>query len=322
MRRFSILAVLLLATAASVRAELLDGINVIVNESIITYDEVERELEPNARTLAMTYPNDIAAFQSAMASNRTDIVRGHVEGKLILDDFKSKMNGGDLPESILDDEIRTELRKTYNGDRALMTKTLREKGITSEMYRDKIRERIIVEYMQQKQISNEKIIISPAKIESFYASHADLFKVGDQVKLRMITLPKPADSPEAARKIAEEIVRKIDAGAPFTEMASIYSAGAERAKGGDRGWVGRDSGMRAELVKAMFSLKAGQHSDIIELPESVHILYVEEAKPEHVKPLADVRDEIQQKLRIDERRRLYERWVARLKNKAFVRYVD
>ncbi|MDB6059592.1 MAG: surA [Verrucomicrobiales bacterium] len=320
MRRFSILAVLLLATAA--RAELLDGINVIVNESIITYDEVERQLEPNARTLAMTYPNDIAAFQAAMSSNRTDIVRGRVEGKLILDEFKSKMNGGDLPESILDDEIRTELRKNFNGDRALMTKTLREKGITSEMYRDQIRERIIVEYMQQKQISYDKIIISPAKIESFYASHGDQFKVSDQVKLRMITLPKPADSPEAARKIAEEIVRKVDAGAPFSEMASIYSAGAERAKGGDRGWVGRDDHLRKELEQAMFSLKAGQHSEIIDLPESVHILYVEEVKPEHVKPLADVRDEIQQKLRIDERRRLYERWVARLKNKAFVRYVD
>jgi parvulin-like peptidyl-prolyl isomerase len=138
----------------------------------------------------------------------------------------------------------------------------------------------------------------------------------------MITLPKPADAPDAARKIAEEIVRKIDTGAPFAEMASIYSAGPERAKGGDRGWVGRDSGMQADLVKAMFSLKSGQHSEIIELPESVHILYVEEAKPEHVKPLADVRDEIQQKLRIDERRRLYDRWVTRLKNKAFVRYVD
>lgn len=319
-RRFPILAVLLLAAAA--RAELLDGINVIVNESIITYDEVQREVEPNARTYAMTYPNDVGAFQSALASNRVDIVRRRVEGKLILDDFKSKMNGGDLPESILDDEIKAELRKTFNGDRALMTKTLREKGITSEMYREQIRERFIVEYMQGKQTSSDKIIISPAKIESFYAAHQEQFKVGDQVKLRMITLNKPADNPEEARKIAQEIIRKIDSGAPFSEMASIYSAGAERSKGGDRGWVGRDSGMHAELVKAMFSLKAGQHSQVIELPESIHILYVEEAKPEHVKPLADVRDEIQQKLRIDEKHRLYDRWVSRLKSKAFVRYVD
>jgi parvulin-like peptidyl-prolyl isomerase len=320
MRRFPILAVFLLATAA--RAELLDGVNVIVNESIITYDEVERQLEPSARTLAMTYPNDIQGFQAAMASNRTDIVRGRVEGKLILDEFKAKMNGGDLPESILDDEIKTELHKNFNGDRALMTKTLREKGITSEMYRDQIRERIIVSYMREKNISSDKIIISPAKIENYYASHSDQFKIGDQVKLRMITLAKPADSPESARKIAEEIIRKIDGGTPFAEMASIYSSGPDRGKGGDRGWVGRDSGMRAELVKAMFSLKAGQHTSIIDLSESVHILFAEEVKPEHIRPLSEVRDEVQQRLRTDEAHRLYDRWVARLKNKAFVRYVD
>lgn len=320
MRRFPFLAFLLLAVAA--RAELLDGVNVIVNESIITYDEVQRQLEPMARTMAMTYPDNIRAFNDAMASNRVGIVREKVDAQLILDEFKTKMNGGDIPESILDDEVHAELRKTYNGDRALMTKTLHEQGVTAEMFRDKIRERMIVGYMREKMISNEKIIISPQKIEDYYAAHQDQFKVGDQVKLRMITLPKPADAPAEARKIAEEIIRKIDGGAPFAEMASIYSSGPERNKGGDRGWVGRDSGMQADLVKAMFSLKPGHHSQIVELPESIHILYAEEVKTEHVRPLTETRDEIQQKLRTDEARRLYDKWVARLRNKAFVRYVD
>ena len=319
MRRFSFLAFLLLAVAA--RAELLDGVNVIVNESVITYDEVQRQLEPMARTMAVTADN-VRAFNESMSSNRVGIVREKVDAKLILDEFKTKMNGGDIPESILDDEVRAELRKNFNGDRALMTRTLRERGITSEMYRDQIRERMIVGYMREKTISNEKIIISPQKIENYYTAHQDEFKVGDQVKLRMITLPKPADAPEAARKIAEEIIRKIDAGAPFAEMASIYSSGPERTKGGDRGWVGRDSGMQQDLVKAMFALKAGQHSGVVELPQSIHIVYAEEVKTEHIRPLAEVRDEVQQKLRTDEARRLYDKWVARLRSKAFVRYVD
>ena len=320
MRRFLFLAFLLSAAAA--RAELLDGVNVIVNESIITYDEVQRQLEPMARTIAMQYPNDMRAFNESMASNRVGIVREKVDARLILDEFKTKMNGGDIPESILDDEVRAELRKNFNGDRALMTRTLRERGVTAEMFRDQIREHMVVGYMRDKTISNEKIIISPQKIEDYYAAHQDQFKVGDQVKLRMITLPKPPDAPDSARKIAQEIIRKIDDGAPFAEMASIYSSGPERTKGGDRGWVGRDSGMHQDLIKAMFALKAGQHSGIVELPESIHILYAEDVKTEHIRPLTEVRDEIQQKLRTDEARRLYDKWVARLRNKAFVRYVD
>ncbi len=323
MRRFSIFALVIFAALAS-RAELLDGINVIVNESVITYDEVERQLEPMAHTVATQHPNDVPGFTAAMASNRTDIIRGKIEAKLVMDEFKTKMNGGDIPESILDDEIRGELRKNFNGDRALMTKTLRERGVTAEMYRDQIRERMIVSYMREKNTSPEKIIISPAKIENYYASHQDQFKLGDQVKLRMITLPKPADSPETARKLGEEIIRKIDGGASFAEMASVYSSDSQRAKGGDRGWIGRDSDIRKELVDATFKLKAGQHSGLIEPSDadSVFIVYAEEVKPAHVKPLTEVRDEIQQKLRTDEQRRLFEKWIARLKNKAFVRLVD
>jgi parvulin-like peptidyl-prolyl isomerase len=176
--------------------------------------------------------------------------------------------------------------------------------------------------MRGKTISTEKIIISPQKIEDYYAAHPDQFKVGYQVKLRMITLSKPADAPGAARKIAEEIIRKIDSGTPFAEMASIYSSDSSRTKGGDRGWVGRDSHMREDLVNAMFKLKPGQHSEIIETPESIFILYAEDVKTEHIRPLTEVRDEIQQKLLTDEAHRLYDKWVARLRSKAFVRYVD
>ena len=144
MRRFPFLAFLLLAAAA--RAELLDGVHVIVNESIITYDEVQRQLEPMARTVAMTYPDDMRAFNDAMASNRVGIVREQVNARLILDEFKTKMNGGDIPESILDDEVRAELRKTYNGNRALMTKTLRERGITSVFIEEWRKASAIIDY--------------------------------------------------------------------------------------------------------------------------------------------------------------------------------
>jgi parvulin-like peptidyl-prolyl isomerase len=320
MRQIPFLIVILFALAT--RAELLNGVNVIVNDSIVTFDEVERDLEPGARVLAQRYPNDLMRFQTELTSNRTDIVRSKVERKLIMDEFKTKMNGGDLPEAVLDDEINYELRKSFNGNRALMTRTLREKGITKEMYRDQQRENMIVRWMRDKNISSDKIIISPAKIETYYAAHQDQFKMGDQVKLRMITINKSAASPDSARKLAEEIIRKIDGGTPFTEMATIYSTGPERTKGGDRGWVGRDSGMRPELVNAMFALKQGQHSDIVELPDSIHILFAEEVKTAHVKPIADVRDEVQQTLRTEEAHRLFDRWMARLKNKAFVRYYE
>ena len=89
MRRFLFLAFLLLAATA--RAELLDGVNVIVNESIITYDEVQRPLESMARTIANSYPDNLRAFNEAMASNRVEPLRAEIRNCRVA--IKSAANG-------------------------------------------------------------------------------------------------------------------------------------------------------------------------------------------------------------------------------------
>jgi hypothetical protein len=49
-------------------------------------------------------------------------------------------------------------------------------------------------------------------------------------------------------------------------------------------------------------------------------MMVEERRPEHVKPLSDVRDEIEKTLLAQESERLQKQWIERLKKKTFVRY--
>ena len=48
---------------------------------------------------------------------------------------------------------------------------------------------------------------------------------------------------------------------------------------------------------------------------------VEDFRPAHVKPVTEVRDEIEMLLRTQERNRLKEKWISRLKKKALVRYI-
>ena len=140
------------------------------------------------------------------------------------------------------------------------------------------------------------------------------------MKLRIIVLNKTAASDEAAiKKLAEEILAKIDAGTPFAEMASVYSEGAQRTQGGDRGWVDRTY-FKKELSDIAFAMKAGEHSKVIDLPEACYILQVEEARPAHVRPLAEVKEEIERALKAGEKSRLEKQWINRLRAKSFVRY--
>ena len=296
----------------------LNGVCVIVNDTTITEGQVEKATESVQESLRIRYANQPQLLQQEWDKVRGEAINELVERALIMHEFKTA--GYSLPESFIDDAIKDEIRRNYYGDRARLTKTLQARGETYEMFRAQEREYIIVSEMRKHNLSQQKILISPAKIENFYNEHQDNFKVPDQVKLRMISISEqPANPPGTARKLADEVLLKLDDGVPFADMAAIHCTGALRASGGDRGWVDRTQ-FKTEITTVAFSLKAGEHSKVIELPEACYLLMVEESRPAHVKPLAEVRSEIEQTLKAQEGNRLHQKWIDRLKAKAFIRY--
>lgn len=320
MKVFTFVFLILISAGGFAKADLVDGINAIVNDSIITYDQVERGIAPLAEMLARQYRTQPKVFEEKLQDLRTKQIEELVKRQLILSDFKSA--GYNLPESIIDDEVQKEIRKNFYGDRAKLTKTLQAEGLTYEAFRQQKRENIIVEYLINEHVSSQKILISPYKIETYYKENQNKYQVGDEVKLRMIVINQSKDAePGAAKKLAEEVLQKIQSGASFAEMAAIYSNGSQRADGGDRGWIERDkTDLKKELVDAAFALKAGERSGVIEFPEACFLLQVDDARKAHVRPLSEVRDEIEKFLKSQEAVRLEKKWIDRLKNKSFVRY--
>ena len=219
-----------MAASVEAEAELRNGIAAIVNEAIITFQDVESYTLNAVDLLRRTYFNQPQVFRQKRAETMNDGLEQLLEKQLILAEFKGQ--GGALPDSIIDDEIKDKIRQRF-GDRATLTKTLQAQGITYESYRQQIRDDIIYNYMRQKNVSSA-VLISPAKIERFFAMNESQYKLGDQVKLRMIVLKNPSPSGnDKVRKLTQEILTKIDKGASFSEMASIYSQGSAAAEGGD-----------------------------------------------------------------------------------------
>ena len=255
-------------------------------------------------------------LQKKLEESRTENLEYLIERQLILHEFRTA--GYNLPDSILEDEVQERIHSKY-GDRMKLTKSLQAEGMTYEKFRQQIREQFIVGALRQKNISSE-LIISPHKVENYYAGHRDDFKVEDEVKLRMIVLTNSVGSDAAPlRKLAEEILAKLKEGATFSEMASVYSQGSQRREGGDWGWVEK-SVLRKELADVAFSLKASERSGVIETPEACYVMLDEDRRPAHHKSLGDVRDQIEKNLLLEERNRLEKQWVEKLKKKTFVRY--
>ena len=274
MRLFCLIALagVLVCFPARAELELRNAIAAIVNSTIITYQELEEYTKSAKEVLMRAYYNQPAVLQQKQLELINDALDQLVENRLILDDFKS--GGARVPDSIIEDEIKDRIRQRYR-DRAALIKELQSQGITYETFRQRMHDEFVTSYMRQKNVSGA-ILISPQKIEQYYATNLHQFKLDDQVKLRMIVLKRTSGSSvEEVRHLAEEILAKIEQGASFAEMAGVYSEGSQRRDGGDWGWK-EAANMSKGVADVAFALNPGQHSGVFALatePDDSYWIY-------------------------------------------------
>jgi peptidyl-prolyl cis-trans isomerase SurA len=310
----------LLAAGFGIRAEPINGIKAVVHDSSVTHWEVGERMIPAITQLRSQYAAQPDVLRKKLEEAERDNLDHLVENQLILHEFK----GFNVPETILDKDVDKRvddiIRERYYGDRMRLIKSLQAEGITFEKFRQNIRDQFIEVALRQKNVSSE-IIISPHKVESYYLAHREDYKIEDEVKFRMIVLTNSvdADAPPA-RKLAEELLSKLNEGANFADLAEIYSQGSRKEKG-DSDWM-QQKVLRKELAEAASSLKVGEHSGVIEThdPPAYYLMYMEDKRPAHYKSLGEVRDEIEKNLVLEEKSRLEKQWIAKLRKKTFVRY--
>lgn len=295
-------------------AELVNGIAALVGDSVITFEQVQRLIFRPVELFRAQYANQPEVLRQRVLDAQREGVERLVERRLILQEFADlKIN---IPESIIEDHVQGEIKQRYT-DRATLTKTLQEQGMTFESFRRDIREQFIEAIMRNRNVPRD-ILISPGRIERFYHDNEAKYRIPDQVKLRMIVIDK-ARNPVNALRLGREIIAKLEEGADFGEMAAVYSDGSQAREGGLWNWVDRKV-LREDLADIAFKLPPGKPSDLIEKPEGVYIMLVEEARTAHVKAITEVREEIESTLRNNERTRLQKEWLERLRKKSFVRY--
>jgi parvulin-like peptidyl-prolyl isomerase len=312
--RFVLIIVLVLAGVAPSRAEMVDGVVAVINDKVITRQQVQEFAAPAIESLHNAYGSDQEAYDTQLNSALTNSLELLIERDLILHDFD--VEGYHLPDSVVDELVDDRVRERF-GDRVTLTKTLQAEGETYEQFREDIRDQYIESALRSKNVSQE-VIISPFQVENYYAAHQADFKVEDQIKLRMIVLKKTDPDDTNTVALGHEIITQINNGATFAQMASVYSQGSQQKEAGEWGWIERSS-LRPELAQAALPLQSGQLSDVIDTPDSCYIMLVEDKRLAHVKALNDVRDEIEKTLRSQEEARLERQWIDSLKKKTFIR---
>lgn len=323
-RSFIIMAALAAATlpARAQQAEVVDGIAAIVNQDVVTISQVRELVSARERALRDLYRGEELAKQ--LRELRLAALKDLIDRQLILQEFRKlqEEKGATIPDYVVEDRIQSIIREEFGGDRAAFVRTLQAQGYTLTRFREIEREKIIVQAMKQAKVT-DNFVISPTQILNYYNANKAAFMTPEQVKLRMIVI-REEDTGDILtgankRQVAEEIRAKLMEGADFDRMARMYSEDPSTQDiGGDWGWIERNT-LNPELSRAAFSLKPGEISQVLEVGGSYYILMVEARKSARVRPLDEVREEIERNLIQQERNKATERWLESLRRKAYIK---
>jgi len=148
--------------------------------------------------------------------------------------------------------------------------------------------------------------VTEQDLQTYYDQHRDEYRVPEQVKVSHILIKTPLPAPGGkedekgiadARSKADDVLKQVKAGGDFAKLAEKYSDDPGSAKaGGELGWIGRGRTV-PEFEKAAFSLGKGQTSDLVKSSYGFHIIRVEDKQAAGVKTFADVKGEIEEKVR-------------------------
>jgi peptidyl-prolyl cis-trans isomerase SurA len=305
--------------ALAAEPEVIDGIAAVVklNEAssadVITYSEVRDVSAPKEKLLRDQYRGE--ELVTKIKEARAEALKDLIDRQLIVQAFKKE--GYQIPDHYLDQRVQDIIRENFNGDRNTFIKTLQAQTFTLGEFRKLETEKMIVQAMRHKNVE-VNTIISPNKIQDYYRKHAAEFTSKEQVKLRMIMISAGTSDRAGQKAMAEEVLSKLVNGAEFDRMAQIYSEDSTRDLGGDWGWIDRGT-LTAPLEKVAFSLRLGKVSNIVEVGGNYYILKVEGRQGGVTRPFAEVRDEIEKKLTSEEAQAMQERWLASLRQKAYIK---
>jgi len=301
--------------AADQEATVVDGIAAIVNGEVITYSQVRSLSAPQERLIRQQYTGK--DLEKKLMELRQSAVKDLIDRRLIIQAFKKE--SFQIPDHIVDQRVQDIIREAFGGDRNTFVKTLEAQNYTLGEFKEKEMEKIIVGAMRSKNVRTNSII-SPTKIDEYYRKHREEFTSKEQIKLRMIMISGQKDtaSAPAQKELAEEVLGKLASGAEFEQMAQTYSEDSTKDNGGDWGWIERKT-LAEPLEKFAFNMPVGRISNIIDYAGNYYILKVEDKHGGSTKSLTEVRADIEKRLLQEEAQQIQERWVASLRQKAYIK---
>lgn len=252
-----------------------------VNGENITSDEVNRVLMEGTQGRFESLPAD---KQNEL---RQRIIEGLVAQELVFDDAKKS---GILESK----EFKTEFQKLT----------------------DRMKTQLAAKVWEQQQF--ETIKVDAKEVKDYYDKNADEFVDKEKVHARHILVKTEAEADTLIKSFKALSADKLKA--EFIAQAKLKSTGPSAAKGGDLGYFPRGQ-MVPAFNDAAFAMKEGTvSSEPVQSQFGYHVIYLEDKVPAKKMGFDEVKNFIEQRLKMDKFKAFMEKKMNTLKSKAKITY--
>lgn len=282
-------------------AHLQDRIVAIVNTELIMLSDVKRELKADQERLSHDlHGNDLS---QRLKTTEYMALTKLIERKLQLQEATAKR------VEVSDLEVQQALAQMKQQDKSL--------DPTNPNDVRTVRDQLLLMRVADLHIRGN-ITVGDSEIKRYYQEHRERFAVPEEYHLSQIIItPRSSDGLADALTKARRAMEDLKRGEKFEDVALQYSDGANSLHGGRLGLV-RQGELWPALEQAVARLVPGGISDILESPEGVHIIRMDDKKPKQFRPYEDVRRQIQELVFQQKSDDMYQSWLVDLKNKAYI----
>ncbi len=291
-------------------AEVVERILAVVNDEIITEQDLQILMAPVVAQYRTMYTGQ--ELEGKLAEMRQDFLNKAIEDKLILSEAKRKQI---ILKDEEVDEMMADVRNKFPS-REFFLRAIEEQGLTEKKLWNRFRDQILMQKLVNFEVRS-RVAVSPGEVNEYYKANSKQFIQGDRVRLQQILVRAGARAEEDAASFAESLLAKLKVGASFEELARASSEGSEAKEGGEMGWVEKGQ-LLGEIDEKVFALNTGEVTPVIKSSLGFHIFKVVARDEVSVKPLAEVRNEIQEIIFKEKFKKRLEDWASNLKKNAYI----
>ena len=193
--------------------------------------------------------------------------------------IKTQNLNSDMKKRLLDQFVREKLFITAAEDAKINLTEKQEKDL------ERMKQMLLINNYIEK-ILNENPI-TDTEIKQVYDNNPQQFATPERRKLRHIIV--------SDEEKAKDLLKKLNEGASFEELAKENNTDATKQRGGDLSWAPKGVFVK-EFEDVAFSLKKGETSGIVKTQFGYHIIRVDDIEESKQRSFLDVKQEIRRKL--------------------------